>query len=112
MTLTEARSKSENEGEQGGSPNPYPRHASCCRFAPARVAPQVGVGDLGRSADKIMNRLFTVFVVIATSLSAFADPERNLGLSLHMLPERVANISGEKGGFTVSSPAPKTKYPL
>ena len=58
-----------------------------------------------------MNRILVAFLLIVSTLSAFAQPERDKGLSLHLLPNRVAKISNEKGGFTVSAPAPKEKIP-
>ena len=36
-----------------------------------------------------------------------AEPTREGGLSVHMLPDRVAKISGEHGGFTVTDPTTK-----
>jgi hypothetical protein len=41
-------------------------------------------------------------VVVATCAAA-DEPERASGLSVHMLPERVAQIDGHSGGFTVAS---------
>lgn len=43
-----------------------------------------------------------------------ADPQREKGLSVHMLPERVAQLSKKHGGFTVrdpSSPTANATYP-
>ena len=54
-----------------------------------------------------MNRILTLCFIIVSTLSSVAQPERDKGLSLHMLPERVAKISNEKGGFTVSAPVPQ-----
>lgn len=53
-----------------------------------------------------MKKLFAILFFIATALSSVAQHERDKGLSLHMLPERVAKLSNEKGGFTVSAPIP------
>ena len=58
-----------------------------------------------------MNQILTVCFIFATTLSSFAQPERDKGLSLHMLPDRVARISNTKGGFTVSAPTPKEEIP-
>jgi hypothetical protein len=60
---------------------------------------------------------FTLIPVLALLLSTslFGAPERSKGISMHMLPERVAKISGKQGGFTVSyAPylAPEKKEPL
>ena len=39
--------------QQGDAPNTYPRHAPCLvATLPARIAPRVGIGDLGRSLKK------------------------------------------------------------
>lgn len=61
--------------------------------------------------NKTMNRILTLCIIFATALSAFAKPERDKGLSLHMLPDRIAKMDNEKGGFTVSSPAPRKEMP-
>ncbi len=42
--------------------------------------------------------LITAFFLVA------AEPKREAGLSVHMLPDRVAKITGVHGGFTVSDP--------
>ena len=47
-----------------------------------------------------------IFLLTASMLVA-AEPTREGGLSVHMLPDRVAKISGEHGGFTVTDPATK-----
>ncbi|HEY5028663.1 MAG TPA: hypothetical protein VIK39_09670 [Candidatus Angelobacter sp.] len=44
-----------------------------------------------------------------------AAPERSKGISLHMLPKRVADISGQKWGFTVdfaSHLKPESEHPV
>ena len=46
---------------------------------------------------------FTASILIA------AEATREGGLSAHMLPERIARISGEKGGFTVADPSTKDR---
>jgi hypothetical protein len=44
------------------------------------------------------------FAMLATTAICFAaEPDRAKALSVHMLPERVAQISGKSGGFTVES---------
>jgi hypothetical protein len=48
-----------------------------------------------------------LILLITTSLLVAAEPTREGGLSVHMLPDRVAKISGEHGGFTVTDPATK-----
>jgi hypothetical protein len=58
-----------------------------------------------------MKQIIAVCFILATTLVAFAQPERDKGLSLHMLPDRVAKISNQSGGFTVSAPAPKKDAP-
>ena len=58
-------------------------------------------------------KAFLILLLTATFLVA-AEPTREGGLSVHMLPDRVAKISGEHGGFTVTDPATKergTTYP-
>ncbi len=42
-----------------------------------------------------------VWLAVATCIAA--EPERAKGLSVHMLPDRVAQIDGHSGGFTVNS---------
>jgi len=49
-----------------------------------------------------------IFLLTATFLVA-AEPTREGGLSVHMLPDRVAKLSGEHGGFTVTDPATKQR---
>ena len=49
-----------------------------------------------------MKALF--FFLLTASLLFAAEPKREAGLSVHMLPDRVAKISGGHGGFTVSDP--------
>ena len=44
-----------------------------------------------------------IFLLTAPFLIA-AEPTRKEGLSVHMLPDRVAQISGGHGGFTVTTP--------
>lgn len=58
--------------------------------------------------------LFTV-LVIGIACTLLGEPNREKGISMHMLPERVAKISGQKGGFTVNYAPylkPEKKEPL
>jgi hypothetical protein len=48
-----------------------------------------------------------LFLLLTTALAFGAEPTRNGGLSVHMLPDRVAKFSGGHGGFTVTDPATK-----
>ncbi|HYR57927.1 MAG TPA: hypothetical protein VEO95_04835 [Chthoniobacteraceae bacterium] len=48
-------------------------------------------------------KTFVLLLVTASFLFA-GEPKRESGLSVHMLPDRVAKITGEHGGFTVSDP--------
>ena len=50
-----------------------------------------------------------LLLLLTTSVLTAAEPSREAGLSVHMLPDRVAKISGGHGGFTVTDPATKTK---
>jgi hypothetical protein len=50
-----------------------------------------------------MIKTLFAFYIAAAVLSA-AEPSRERGLSVHMLPDRVAKISGEHGGFTITVP--------
>ena len=45
-----------------------------------------------------------LITLLALSLTAilFGEPKRGNGISMHMLPDRVAKFQGKKGGFTVS----------
>jgi hypothetical protein len=51
-----------------------------------------------------MNRtvLTTGLVLLLTTLLLAATPERSKGISMHMLPKRVADLSGSKWGLTVT----------
>jgi hypothetical protein len=50
----------------------------------------------------LRRHLFIALLVLTLFAVAVAsDPERAKGISLHMLPKRVADISGQKWGFTV-----------
>ena len=51
-------------------------------------------------------RLSVILGILAVSLTATAgpaamDPERSQGISMHMLPKRVADLGGQKWGFVV-----------
>jgi hypothetical protein len=49
-------------------------------------------------------RAFAIIAVALAAATSFAgEPDRAKGLSVHMLPERVAQISGKSGGFTLES---------
>src|SRR5438046_1180819 len=50
-----------------------------------------------------MRALLPFAIVLAATTCIAGEPERTKGLSVHMLPERVAQISGKSGGFTVES---------
>jgi hypothetical protein len=50
---------------------------------------------------------FLLFPLLA--IVALAEPSRDAGLSLHMLPDRVAKFGGEKGGFTATDPATRQR---
>jgi len=49
-----------------------------------------------------------LFLFTATFLIA-GEPKRDAGLSVHMLPDRVAKLGGEQGGFTVTDPMTKER---
>ena len=51
-----------------------------------------------------MNTKFTaVLILLLTTLAVAATPERSKGISMHMLPKSVADLSGSKWGLTVSA---------
>jgi hypothetical protein len=50
-----------------------------------------------------------LILLLTVSFLAAAEPTRPAGLSVHMLPDRVARIGGEHGGFTVTDPATKQR---
>lgn len=50
-----------------------------------------------------------LFLFLIASVLVAAEPSREAGLSVHMLPDRIAKISGEHGGFTVTAPASKAR---
>jgi hypothetical protein len=45
---------------------------------------------------------FVVLLVLAWTCAAADQPDRARGISVHMLPKRVADQSGQKWGFVVS----------
>lgn len=47
------------------------------------------------------------FLFLAISSAMAVEPTRAGGLSVHVLPDRVANLNGKHGGFTVSDPVTK-----
>ncbi len=49
-------------------------------------------------------KYLTLLIVFAAVSFAGAAPVRESGLSIHLLPDRVAKIEGGKGGFTVTDP--------
>ena len=49
--------------------------------------------------------LMVLLLLFISSMRAAAEPKREAGLSVHMLPNRVAEISSQHGGFTVTDPA-------
>lgn len=46
-----------------------------------------------------------LFLLLTTTFVIAAEPTRDGGLSVHMLPDNVAALSGGHGGFTVTDPA-------
>ena len=59
---------------------------------PIRVARSLGV-------------VKTLLILLVTAATMFAaEPTRQDGLSIHLLPDRVAKIGGGHGGFTVTDP--------
>jgi hypothetical protein len=48
-----------------------------------------------------------LILILGTSMLIAAEATREGGLSVHMLPDRVAEISGQHGDFTVTEPATK-----
>ncbi len=68
----------------------------------------VGAAELGvRRRSHIMKAFLILF--LAGSMLIAAEPTREGDLSVHMLPDRVAKIIGEHGGFTVTDPATKQR---
>lgn len=52
---------------------------------------------------KGMTAMFLVLFFTSLSLAIESLPERSKGISMHMLPKRVADLNGQKWGFMVSS---------
>jgi hypothetical protein len=48
-------------------------------------------------------KLTAVSILLLTALAVGATPERSKGISMHLLPKRVADLSGSKWGLTVSA---------
>ena len=48
-----------------------------------------------------------LFLLLTITLVIAAEPTRDGGLSVHMLPDSVAKFSGGHGGFTMTDPATK-----
>jgi hypothetical protein len=49
-----------------------------------------------------MKKALLTLLALSMTFSLLGEPRREKGISMHMLPERVAKISGKKGGFAVS----------
>jgi hypothetical protein len=59
--------------------------------------------------------LISLLFLSAILINIMAEPSRNGGISLHQLPQRVAELSGAKGGFTVTYAnylAPEKEQPV
>jgi hypothetical protein len=51
---------------------------------------------------ELQRRLFALLSIVGLSCAAsVATPERSKGISMHMLPKRVADIAGKKWGLNV-----------
>jgi hypothetical protein len=48
-----------------------------------------------------------IFLFLTTAIAIGAEPSRDGGLSVYVLPNRVAEPSGGHGGFSVTDPATK-----
>jgi hypothetical protein len=46
-------------------------------------------------------------LLLSASFLAAEEPKREGGLSVHMLPDRVAKLDGKQGGFNVTDPSTK-----
>ena len=51
-----------------------------------------------------MKNTLILCILLSLALTAIAEFRREKGLSLHMLPKRVADLSDDKWGFTVTLP--------
>jgi hypothetical protein len=51
-----------------------------------------------------MKKTIATFILVCLAVAASAELSRDKGLSLHMLPKRVADLSGSKWGFTIKLP--------
>lgn len=52
-----------------------------------------------------MKIMFAILLTLAALHAKGADPKREAGLSVHMLPDSVAELTKGHGGFTVTDPA-------
>jgi hypothetical protein len=48
-------------------------------------------------------RMTALAILLATTFALAATPERSKGISMHMLPKRVADLGGDKWGLTVTA---------
>lgn len=48
-----------------------------------------------------MKKILLLFILLILSSTTFAEPKRSMGISLHMLPERVAKLDDRPWGFWV-----------
>ena len=51
-----------------------------------------------------MKRIIIALALLVMAVTTQAELWRDRGLSLHMLPKRVADLSGSKWGFTITLP--------
>ncbi len=49
-----------------------------------------------------MKKILLPFLLLILSSTAFAEPKRSMGISLHMLPERVAKLDDRPWGLWVN----------
>jgi hypothetical protein len=68
----------------------------------------IGSLTFGAHFLKLVMKTFLFLLLTATFVLA-AEPMRESGLSVHMLPERVAAIGGGHGGFSVTNPVTKER---
>ena len=50
-----------------------------------------------------------ILLLLSASILLATEPTRQGGLSVHVLPDRVAKLSNEHGGFTVTDPVTKER---
>jgi len=53
----------------------------------------------GEEMKKVIIAIFLVLFFVSISLAIESLPERSKGISMHMLPKRVADPNGQKWGF-------------